>query len=58
MRAEANQFKAVVVGFAVDQNQIRLDALCVTIDGVSNKEANYWIFPSSEVMCAEKRLAT
>ncbi len=31
MRAKANQFKAVVVGFAVDQNKVRLDVAITAI---------------------------
>jgi hypothetical protein len=31
MRTEANQFETVVVGFAVDQNQIRLDVAITAI---------------------------
>jgi hypothetical protein len=31
--------------------------LCVNIDVASTEEANYGIFPSSEVKCAEKSLA-
>jgi hypothetical protein len=35
----------------------RWGSLCVNIDVASTEEANYGIFPSSEVKCTEKSLA-
>ena len=42
MRAEANQFKAVVVGFGVDQNEVRLD---VAITAIVHR-ADQWVIDS------------
>jgi hypothetical protein len=43
---------------AQEYTSIALKALCVNIEVASNEEANYGIFPSSKVRCAEKSLAS
>jgi hypothetical protein len=42
MRAEANQFEIIVVGLAVDQNQIRLDVAITAIV----QRADQWVIDS------------
>jgi hypothetical protein len=38
-------------------NTSRMHPLCVNIEVASKEEANYGIFPSSEVKCVEESLA-